>query len=108
MRGASQRVTVGAVGGTRLSRSWPVVLPRSDELDQALGGLAETLFRWALLLTLAAAEIHRDDELDWGSDDEYSPQPAGGGAEVLIARAETLQERVSRRPDHARRPGTHP
>ena len=41
--------------------------PRNDELDRALGDLAETLFGWALLLTLAAAELHRDDEPDWGS-----------------------------------------
>ena len=84
-------VPVGAVGRDEAIQILARGTPRSDELDRALGGLAETLFRWALLLTLAAAEIHRDDELDWGFDDEYNSQPGATEPSVVIGRAETLR-----------------
>ena len=70
-------VPVGAVGREEAIEILARGAARSGELDRALGDLAETLFHWALLLTLAAAEIHRDDELGWGFDDEDNPQPAG-------------------------------
>lgn len=62
---------------------------RSDELDRALGDLAEAVFRWPLLLTLAAAEIHRDGDIAWESDDEDEPGKAAPSA--LIARADALR-----------------
>ena len=93
---------VGAVDRDQAIQILARDTPRSDELDRALGDLAQTLFRWALLLTLAAAELHRDDELGWGFGDEYDSSPARTEPNVLIGRAETLQGRVSRRPDHAR------
>ena len=69
-------VEVGAVSRDEAIQILARGTPRSDELEQALGDLAETLFRWALLLTLAAAEIHRDDELDpgYGDEDDSPPQ----------------------------------
>ena len=82
-------VPVGAVGREEAIQILARGTPRSDELDQVLGSLAETLFRWALLLSLAAAEIHRDDELDWGLDNEYSSQPQEPS--VVAARAETVR-----------------
>ena len=88
-------VPVGAVDRDEAIQILARGTPRSDELDRALGDLAETLFRWALLLTLAAAEIHRDDELDWGFDDEYDSHPGETEPGVVIGRAETLQDRVS-------------
>ena len=84
-------VLVGAVGRDQAIQILARDTPRSEELDRALGGLAETLFGWALLLTLAAAEIHRDDELDWRSDDEYDSHPEVTEPNVLIGRAETLK-----------------
>ena len=62
--------------------------PRSDELDRALADLAQTLFDWALLLTLAAGQIH-SDELDLMFDDD--PYPEGAEPSVLIERADTLR-----------------
>jgi NB-ARC domain/Trypsin-like peptidase domain len=82
-------VEVGAVSRDEAICMLARGLPRSAELEQVLGDLAETLFRWALLLTLAAAEIHRDDELDPGfGDEDDSPQPEPG---VVIERARTLR-----------------
>jgi hypothetical protein len=83
-------VLVGAVGRDEAIQILARGIPRSAEVDQVLGGLAETLFRWALLLTLAAAEIHRDDELDWGFDDEHDTQPRATEPDVVIGRAKTL------------------
>jgi hypothetical protein len=64
---------------------------RSDQLDQSLGALAQALFHWALLLTLAAAEIHRDDDLDLGFDDDDNRQAGTAEPTVLIERAGDLQ-----------------
>ena len=83
-------VQVGAVGRDEAIEILARGTPRNDELDRALGDLAETLFGWALLLTLAAAELHRDDELGWGFGDDDS-HPEGTEPGVLIGRAETLQ-----------------
>ena len=63
-------MTVGAVDRDEAIEILARDTPRNDELDRALGDLAETVFRWVLLLTLAAAELHRDDELGWGADDD--------------------------------------
>ena len=85
-------VLVGAVGQDEAIQILARDAPRSAELDQALGGLAGTLFRWPLLLTLAAAEIHRDDELDWGFYDDCGSQPDGPEPGVVIGRAKILGE----------------
>ena len=86
-------VEVGAVARDEAIQILARSTPRSEELDQALGNLAETMFRWPLLLTLAAAELHRDDEFDWGFDDEEYAQPDGPEPDVIIGRAETLLRR---------------
>ena len=101
-------VPVGAVSREEAIEILARDTARSDELDRALGDLAEALFRWPLLLTLAAAEIHRDDELAWGFDDEDDSQPGRHGAERTYRAGRGSPDRVSRRPDHARRTGAHP
>ena len=85
-------VLVGAVGEEEAIDILARGTPRSEQLDQALGGLAQTLFHWALLLTLAAAEIHRDDELDWEFDRKDNLQAGGTESGVLVGRANTLRE----------------
>jgi hypothetical protein len=64
---------------------------RSSELDQALADLAMTLFHWALLLTLAAAEIHRDDAIGSELRDEQDAQLCGTDPGLLIRRARILR-----------------
>jgi NB-ARC domain len=89
VRGA-EAVKVGAVDRDQAIEILVRGTPRNDELDRALGDLAETVFGWALLLTLAAAELHRDDEPDWGADDDNS-HPKVTEPSVLIERAQTLK-----------------
>ena len=93
-RGVSVRgavaVRVGAVDRDQAIEILARGTPRNDELDRALGRLAETLFGWALLLTLAAAELHHDDEIDLEvGDDDSHPEITDPG--VLLGRAETLR-----------------
>ena len=84
-------VSAGAVGREEAIEILARGIARGEQLDRAFAGLAETLFRWPLLLTLAAAEIHRDDELSWGlGDDDNSPSD-GTESDVLIDRAEALR-----------------
>jgi hypothetical protein len=83
VRGAAA-VKVGAVARDQAIEILARGTPRNDELDRALGDLAEALFGWALLLTLAAAELHRDDEAD--DDDPEVTEPG-----VLLGQAETLK-----------------
>jgi len=84
-------VKVGPVGRDQAIQILARRTPRNDELDRALGDLADALFGWALLLTLAAAELHRDDELGWGFGDDYDSHPEVTGQSVLIGRAETVR-----------------
>ena len=84
-------VKVGAVGREQAIEILARGTARNDELDRVLGDLAETLFGWALLLTLAAAELHRDDEPDWGSGDDGNSYPQVTEPSVLTGRAETLK-----------------
>src|SRR5262249_8638153 len=65
--------------------------------DRTLDALAQTLFYSALLLTLAAAQIHPDDELDLMFGDEDNLQP-GAEPDVLIGRADALRAKVSHAP----------
>ena len=88
-RGVSVRgavaVRVGAVDRDQAIEILARGTPRNDELDRALGRLAETLFGWALLLTLAAAELHHDDEIDLEvGDDDSHPEITDPG--VLLGR----------------------
>jgi hypothetical protein len=91
-------VLVGALSRDEAIQILARSTPRSDEFDRALGDLAQTLFRWALLLTLAAAEIHCDDELGWEPGDEDSSQPRAAEPDVIIERANTLRAEFSRDP----------
>ncbi len=84
-------VQVGAVDRDQAIEILARGTPRGDELDRVLGRLAETLFGWALLLTLAAAELHRDDERGWGFGDDDIGRAAVTEPSVLIGRAETLR-----------------
>ena len=94
-RGASvpdaAAVKVGAVARDQAIQILARNTPRSNELDRALGDLAKTLFRWALLLTLAAAELHRGDDLGWGLGDDYDSSQQATDENVLLSRAETLR-----------------
>ena len=84
-------VQVGAVSHDEATEILARGAARDDELDLVLGDLAETLFHWALLLTLAAAEIHRDDEFGWGLDDGINSYPDKLEPGVLAARAKILR-----------------
>ena len=84
-------VPVGAVGREEAIQILARDTPRSSELDRALGDLADTLFRWALLLNLAAAEIHRDDELGWELGDADNPAPRTVRPDTLIGRSDALR-----------------
>ena len=88
--GRAAAVQVGAVGRDQAIEILARGTPRNDQLDRALGDLAETLFGWALLLKLAAAELHRDNERGWGFGDDDS-HPKETEPSVLIERAETLR-----------------
>ena len=86
-------VSVGAVNSHEAIQILAGDTARSDELDRALGRLAATLFCWPLLLTLAAAYIHRDDERHWSTwfDDDPNSQLQGPDPDLVIARAESLR-----------------
>jgi NB-ARC domain-containing protein len=84
-------VKVGAVPRDQAIEILARGTSRTDELDRALGDLAETLFGWALLLTLAAAELHHDNERGWGFGDDDKSHPNETDPGVLIERAETLK-----------------
>jgi hypothetical protein len=91
-------VPVGAVSRDEAIQILARNTARTGELDQALDGLAQTLFHSALLLTLAAAQIHPDDELDLMFSDEDSSQPGGEEPDMLIGRADALRAKVSDAP----------
>jgi hypothetical protein len=71
---------------------------RTGELDRALDGLAQTLFHSALLLTLAAAQIHPDEELDLMFRNEDNLQPGRAESDVLLERADALRAKFSDAP----------
>jgi tetratricopeptide (TPR) repeat protein len=84
-------VPVGAVSREEAIQILARDTARSSEVDRALGDLSEALFRWALLLNLAAADIHRDDELAWELSDTYKPTNKATEPGSLVERSSTLQ-----------------
>lgn len=86
-------IDVGAVSREQAIAILAGGTPRSAELDQVLGDLAETLFHWALLLNLAAAQLRLDDERDpgFGGEDEPPPaEPSGIMEQAKILRQDFL------------------
>ena len=104
--GRAAAVQVGAVGRDQAIEILARGTPRNDQLDRALGDLAETLFRWALLLKPGCRRTPPRRRTRLGVR-RRRPHPKETEPSVLIERAETLRtEFPTTRPCST--PWTHP
>jgi tetratricopeptide (TPR) repeat protein len=90
-------VPVGALSRGEAVRALARDVARAPEVDEALDRLAAALGRWALLLDMAATELH-GDELQPDDPDDLPAAPAPRPPAVLLAHARRLEAECSADP----------